>query len=255
MSSNDRLRVRSELGINLLALTPVVYMVNLYDRVLTSRSLATLISLVLIVIALYIFWSAAQLGPQPPAHPPFASCRLGPRGRSLRRDLPATRHAAQHQHASGPQQRAETQAVHDRPGADRGARYAVCPAFHGAWRNLPHLPRDLRHRGDRSDHAVDLRDAEDHDAAPALGERGLGRSEPPRRFNLRHAELPTRSACTVRSAVAGTSGTRIRRATGECGRVDRTPGRIQRLPRPRVDVAATQPRRLSCDRGYITAAW
>lgn len=33
-------------------------MVNLYDRVLTSRSLATLISLVLIVIALYIFWSA-----------------------------------------------------------------------------------------------------------------------------------------------------------------------------------------------------
>jgi PrtD family type I secretion system ABC transporter len=45
---------------NILALVPVVYMLNLYDRILPSRSIPTLISLVVVMIGLYIFWSALE---------------------------------------------------------------------------------------------------------------------------------------------------------------------------------------------------
>lgn len=44
--------------IDLLSIAPMLYMMNTMDRVLTSRSGVTLVSLTLLVIALYVFWSA-----------------------------------------------------------------------------------------------------------------------------------------------------------------------------------------------------
>ena len=44
--------------IDLLSIAPMLYMMNTIDRVLTSRSGVTLVSLTLLVIALYVFWSA-----------------------------------------------------------------------------------------------------------------------------------------------------------------------------------------------------
>lgn len=46
------------LVIEILAFTPIVYMLNLYDRVLPSRSVATLLSLLVIVVLVYVFWIA-----------------------------------------------------------------------------------------------------------------------------------------------------------------------------------------------------
>lgn len=43
-----------------LSLTPIVYMMNTYDRVINARSVVTLVSLTLIVIAVYVFWSAME---------------------------------------------------------------------------------------------------------------------------------------------------------------------------------------------------
>jgi PrtD family type I secretion system ABC transporter len=43
---------------DVLALTPVIYMLNIYDRVLLSRSGSTLVSLLLIVMLVFLFWSA-----------------------------------------------------------------------------------------------------------------------------------------------------------------------------------------------------
>ncbi len=45
---------------DVLSLTPIVYMMNTYDRVIAARSAVTLVSLTLIVIAVYIFWSALE---------------------------------------------------------------------------------------------------------------------------------------------------------------------------------------------------
>jgi PrtD family type I secretion system ABC transporter len=45
---------------DVLSITPIVYMMNVYDRVISSRSGVTLVSLTLIVIAMYIFWSAME---------------------------------------------------------------------------------------------------------------------------------------------------------------------------------------------------
>lgn len=45
---------------DVLSLTPIVYMMNTYDRVIAARSGVTLVSLTLIVIAVYIFWSALE---------------------------------------------------------------------------------------------------------------------------------------------------------------------------------------------------
>ncbi len=47
-------------AIDMLSITPMLYMLNTYDRVLSSRSGVTLVSLTLIVIAFYVFWSALE---------------------------------------------------------------------------------------------------------------------------------------------------------------------------------------------------
>lgn len=44
--------------IDLLSITPMLYMMNTMDRVLSSRSGVTLVSLTFLVIAFYVFWSA-----------------------------------------------------------------------------------------------------------------------------------------------------------------------------------------------------
>jgi ABC-type branched-subunit amino acid transport system ATPase component len=46
--------------VDILGIVPMLYMMNVYDRVISARSGATLISLTLLVIALYIFWSAME---------------------------------------------------------------------------------------------------------------------------------------------------------------------------------------------------
>lgn len=46
--------------IDLLSVTPLLYMMNTMDRVLSSRSGVTLFSLTLVVIAFYVFWSALE---------------------------------------------------------------------------------------------------------------------------------------------------------------------------------------------------
>ena len=45
---------------DMLSITPLVYSMNTFDRVLSSRSTITLVSLTLIVLAMYIFWSAME---------------------------------------------------------------------------------------------------------------------------------------------------------------------------------------------------
>lgn len=47
-------------AIDLLSVTPLLYMMSAYDRVLSSRSGVTLVSLTLVVIAFYVFWSALE---------------------------------------------------------------------------------------------------------------------------------------------------------------------------------------------------
>ncbi|MDD2728285.1 type I secretion system permease/ATPase [Malikia sp.] len=46
--------------IDALSITPLLYMMSAYDRVLSSRSGVTLVSLTVIVIAFYVFWSALE---------------------------------------------------------------------------------------------------------------------------------------------------------------------------------------------------
>ena len=46
--------------IDLLSITPMMYMMNTMDRVLSSKSGVTLVSLTIIVIAFYVFWSALE---------------------------------------------------------------------------------------------------------------------------------------------------------------------------------------------------
>jgi ATP-binding cassette subfamily C exporter for protease/lipase len=45
---------------DLLSIAPMLYMMNVFDRVITSRSGITLISLTLLILALYVFWSAIE---------------------------------------------------------------------------------------------------------------------------------------------------------------------------------------------------
>jgi len=47
-------------GINLMGVVPTLYMMNMYDRVLTSKSGITMVSLLVLVIGLYLFWSALE---------------------------------------------------------------------------------------------------------------------------------------------------------------------------------------------------
>jgi ABC-type protease/lipase transport system fused ATPase/permease subunit len=46
--------------IDTLSLAPIVYSLSTFDRVITARSGVTLVSLTVIVIAVYIFWSALE---------------------------------------------------------------------------------------------------------------------------------------------------------------------------------------------------
>jgi ATP-binding cassette, subfamily C, bacterial exporter for protease/lipase len=46
--------------IDLLSITPLLYMMSALDRVLSSRSGVTLVSLTVVVIAFYVFWSALE---------------------------------------------------------------------------------------------------------------------------------------------------------------------------------------------------
>ena len=45
---------------DLLSIAPLLYMMNVFDRVISSRSGITLVSLTLLIVALYIFWSAIE---------------------------------------------------------------------------------------------------------------------------------------------------------------------------------------------------
>lgn len=47
-------------AIEVLSISPIMYMMNLYDRVMSSRSEVTLVSLTVLILALYIFWSALE---------------------------------------------------------------------------------------------------------------------------------------------------------------------------------------------------
>ena len=46
--------------IDILSLTPILFMLNVFDRVLSTRSGITLVSLLMLVIGLYIFWSSLE---------------------------------------------------------------------------------------------------------------------------------------------------------------------------------------------------
>lgn len=46
--------------IDVLSIAPLIYMMSIFDRVIGARSGITLVSLTLVVIALYIFWSALE---------------------------------------------------------------------------------------------------------------------------------------------------------------------------------------------------
>lgn len=46
--------------IDMISVTPLLYMMSAFDRVLSSRSGVTLVSLTLVVIAFYVFWSALE---------------------------------------------------------------------------------------------------------------------------------------------------------------------------------------------------
>lgn len=46
--------------IEVLSISPILYMMNMYDRVLSSRSEVTLVSLTVLILGLYVFWSAME---------------------------------------------------------------------------------------------------------------------------------------------------------------------------------------------------
>ena len=45
---------------DLLSIAPMLYMMNVFDRVISSRSGITLVSLTLLILAIYVFWSAIE---------------------------------------------------------------------------------------------------------------------------------------------------------------------------------------------------
>ena len=45
---------------DLLSIAPLLYMMNVFDRVISSRSGITLVSLTLLILAIYVFWSAIE---------------------------------------------------------------------------------------------------------------------------------------------------------------------------------------------------
>jgi PrtD family type I secretion system ABC transporter len=46
--------------VEILSVAPVLYMLNMFDRVMTSRSEVTLISLTVLILGLYVFWSGLE---------------------------------------------------------------------------------------------------------------------------------------------------------------------------------------------------
>lgn len=46
--------------VEVLSISPILYMMNMYDRVLSSRSEVTLVSLTVLILGLYVFWSALE---------------------------------------------------------------------------------------------------------------------------------------------------------------------------------------------------
>lgn len=46
--------------VEMLSLAPILYMLNMYDRVLMSRSVVTLVSLTVLMSGIYIFWSGLE---------------------------------------------------------------------------------------------------------------------------------------------------------------------------------------------------
>ena len=46
--------------VEVLSIAPVLYMLNMYDRVMTSRSEVTLVSLTVLILGLYVFWSSLE---------------------------------------------------------------------------------------------------------------------------------------------------------------------------------------------------
>ena len=46
--------------VDLLSIAPMLYMMNVFDRVVTTRSGVTLVSLTVLVLAVYVFWSAIE---------------------------------------------------------------------------------------------------------------------------------------------------------------------------------------------------
>jgi PrtD family type I secretion system ABC transporter len=46
--------------IEIMSIAPILYMLNVYDRVLSSRSIVTLVSLTVLMIGTYIFWSGLE---------------------------------------------------------------------------------------------------------------------------------------------------------------------------------------------------
>ena len=45
---------------DIISIAPMLYMMNVFDRVITTRSGVTLVSLTLLIIGLYVFWSALE---------------------------------------------------------------------------------------------------------------------------------------------------------------------------------------------------
>lgn len=48
------------LVIEMLSLAPIIFMWNAFDRVMTSRSVTTLVSLVVLILGVYVFWSTME---------------------------------------------------------------------------------------------------------------------------------------------------------------------------------------------------
>lgn len=48
------------LVIEILSISPILYMMNMFDRVMSSRSHVTLVSLTVLILGLYVFWSALE---------------------------------------------------------------------------------------------------------------------------------------------------------------------------------------------------
>ena len=46
--------------VDIMGIVPMLYMMSVYDRVITSRSWVTLVSLTFLVLAMYLFWSALE---------------------------------------------------------------------------------------------------------------------------------------------------------------------------------------------------